>query len=376
MDPPRKTEIEVSLFGPGYGECIAIHIGSGEWIIIDSCINPHSKQPAALDYLSALGQDPSQCVRLIVATHWHDDHIGGMAKLLEACSSAIFCCSGALEPRNFVELAYAYGNKSILWHSSGVSEFYQILEHLKKRTKENKGAPYSPKWANADKTIWKRKGDEANSVHPVTVTSLSPSDAELTISFRDISKLIPAEGELKGRLPRPTPNHTSVALWVEIAKRPLLLLGADLEETSNPHTGWSVIVSSTTRPSGKAEIFKIPHHGSKTGHSAAVWESLVDEKPIALLTPFRLGSNRLPTRSDIARILDFTTNAFSSSDGTEKSVRRERLVERALQGVVRNIRPALPKFGHVQLRFEDGTSRDSWKPTLLEGACHLESVQP
>jgi len=37
MQKPEKDEIEVSIFGPGYGECIVIHIGNNEWVVID-CI--------------------------------------------------------------------------------------------------------------------------------------------------------------------------------------------------------------------------------------------------------------------------------------------------------------------------------------------------
>jgi hypothetical protein len=52
-----------------------------------------------------------------------------------------------------------------------------------------------------------------------------------------------------------------------------LLLGADLEETGEEDTGWSVIVASTERPHGKASIFKIPHHGSETAHHDAQYGS-------------------------------------------------------------------------------------------------------
>jgi len=37
MKQVRPDELEVSVFGPGYGESLAIHLGLGSWIIIDSC---------------------------------------------------------------------------------------------------------------------------------------------------------------------------------------------------------------------------------------------------------------------------------------------------------------------------------------------------
>ncbi|MBN1875905.1 MAG: hypothetical protein JXA33_16905 [Anaerolineae bacterium] len=52
--PPAPDELEISVFGPGYGESILVHVGAGNWILVDSCLDPVSKQPAALTYLDTL----------------------------------------------------------------------------------------------------------------------------------------------------------------------------------------------------------------------------------------------------------------------------------------------------------------------------------
>lgn len=88
---PSSDEIEVSLLGPGFGEAVVAHLGLGNWALIDSCLTPEG-EPAGLEYLEILGVDPADVV-LIVASHWHDDHIGGMAKLVQACSNARFAYS-------------------------------------------------------------------------------------------------------------------------------------------------------------------------------------------------------------------------------------------------------------------------------------------
>jgi hypothetical protein len=51
LTPPVPDELELSVFGRGYGEAICIHLGDGDWILIDSCINPATRRPAALSYL-------------------------------------------------------------------------------------------------------------------------------------------------------------------------------------------------------------------------------------------------------------------------------------------------------------------------------------
>ena len=37
VDPPASDVFEVSIFGPGKGESIVVHIGNGRWIVVDSC---------------------------------------------------------------------------------------------------------------------------------------------------------------------------------------------------------------------------------------------------------------------------------------------------------------------------------------------------
>ena len=71
---PSPDEIEVTLFGPGYGEAIAVHLGEGTWLLVDSCIDPVSRAPASGTYLEQIGVSVNQ-VLAIVASHWHDDHV-------------------------------------------------------------------------------------------------------------------------------------------------------------------------------------------------------------------------------------------------------------------------------------------------------------
>jgi hypothetical protein len=57
VSPPEIDELEVSLFGPGFGESIVLHLGDGKWIIVDSCLRPGYELPAPLTYLIQLGID-------------------------------------------------------------------------------------------------------------------------------------------------------------------------------------------------------------------------------------------------------------------------------------------------------------------------------
>ncbi len=53
IGPPSPDQIEVCIFGPNYGECVLIHLGSANWIVIDSCI--YEAEPVLVAYFRALG---------------------------------------------------------------------------------------------------------------------------------------------------------------------------------------------------------------------------------------------------------------------------------------------------------------------------------
>ena len=120
---PGANELELTLLGPGYGESVILHLGNGEWAIIDSCLDSDGR-PGALRYLDDIGVDPAENVVLIVASHWHDDHIRGLANLLQLCPRARFCCAaalcrkeflgyvGALEGRHMSSVGYALGRRT------------------------------------------------------------------------------------------------------------------------------------------------------------------------------------------------------------------------------------------------------------------------
>lgn len=93
---PENDELEITLFGSGYGESVVVHIGDGKWIIVDSSINRDTRKPAALEYLEGIDVDVSSQVKGVVVTHWHDDHIRGISEIAKKCSSAKFCISAAL----------------------------------------------------------------------------------------------------------------------------------------------------------------------------------------------------------------------------------------------------------------------------------------
>jgi hypothetical protein len=361
---PAPDEVEISLFGPGYGECILIHPGDGYWIVVDSCIDPITFKPIALDYFDTIGVNPAVAVKEVIATHWHDDHIRGLGNVFKACKHAEFVCSDAINNKEFCEIVALYGHKIMTEIPSGVDEFRDVLEEMAIRAKES-GTMITPRWAIADAHLW-RSHLVAAGVDS-SLYSLSPSHAALVMSRLDIANLFPKLKEPKRRILPFSANHAAVVLWVSIGDLHAIL-GADLEERDE-QIGWSVILKSPTRPRGKASAFKIPHHGSENAHHPGVWKDLLDSKPVAFLSPHRKGSNILPTAEDVSRICSLTNSAYTTAETPHgKIIKRDKTVEKMIKQSGRVVRQIYTKCGHVRLRARQGAS---WKVDLFDGARHL-----
>ena len=276
---PETDEIEVTLIGPGYGECALIHIGKRRWVIVDSCLDGYG-QPAALAYLSDLGLNPSEVVCLVVATHWHDDHIRGMRHVVEMCGDAAFCCASALTEADFLSALAALEGSPATSNGSGARELYEVFSLLAEESR-------SRSFAISNRVILSRDG--------CTIWSLSPSDRAFEAFLSRIGSHVPKVLEAKRRVPTLTPNEASVVLFIKVDQT-AVLLGADLERR-----GWQDILDNGQPLDSKASVFKVPHHGSEDAHEDRVWTEMLCESPIAAIAPWRRGRAALPTETDIRR---------------------------------------------------------------------------
>lgn len=312
-NPPGTSEIELTLLGPGYGESVILHLGDGEWAIIDSCLDSDGR-PGALRYLDEIGVDPAENVSLIVASHWHDDHIRGMANLVQLCPRAQFCCAAALCSEEFLVYVGALERRHLSSSGSGLREMYGVFSHLGEIAKT------APIHAIANRVLFSNK--------TCTVSSLSPDDSVLGRFLKSVGQLVPDRGENKSRVRDLSPNEASVALWID-AKEFALLLGADLEKE-----GWRSIVVDGARPFGKASAFKVAHHASENAHEQRVWDEMLETDTFAVIAPWRLGGKILPKIDDAARILRATNNAWiTNADLSSPSKPRHsnRVVEKTLR---------------------------------------------
>jgi len=354
---PKPNEFEISIFGPGIGECLVCHIGNNKWLIVDSCLHPDTKKPMALEYLKSIGVDPTESVELVIITHWHADHIGGASQIVAECSEARICYPAALLEHEFLSFLSAYSGSDITpvldQKTSATREFASIVVTLKKNCESNesyKGEYLSPIVNNT--LIFEEKTDDFT----ISIRSLSPSSKSYHDSIQLFaSKMMPKVKELRNVVPMPEQNDNSIVLWVQVNDT-CLLLGADLEETKDLYTGWSAIVNSKQRPNQKATIFKIPHHGSENGHSDDVWNKMINESHISLLTSKIGGRGAIPKESDIERIKNYSPNLFCTKVPKGIKIKRDNTVEKMYNSIVKNRHILNGKIGQIQMRFSNSSS--------------------
>lgn len=337
-----------------------VHLTYGDWLIVDSCAVPATGRSAALTYLEALQIDPSSAVRLIVASHWHDDHTRGLAGIVRECSASRFACSVALGSSEARALLATFSGAPPKV-ARGTAEFWEAYQHL-----DQTGRPV--RYTGAFQVLHRRQ--RADDVPEVVVTSLSPSDAAVGEALKAIVAAQPTDGTLRGFLPWPNPNFNAVVLAVDVGDLKILL-GADLEITSGA-TGWSAIVDDDRRSHWQADIFKVPHHGSPGAHYEPVWRHMLVPNPIALLTPFRKGRTPLPSPRGKRLICLSTDRAFiSSPERSQRALPRPRAAERTLDEADIRVRPRERPLGHIRARRRVGDDGD-WAVELFNGAAKLD----
>lgn len=358
--PPADGEVEISVFGPGRGESVVVHIGGGEWIIVDSCMNLQDRTNPALTYLADIGVDVASQVKLVVGTHAHDDHINGLASIFEASSSARLVIASAATSEEFLAQVESDLDVETQLRIRIRNEYKRLLDEVDRR-------PRPGLLAYPGRDLWLRK--EVGAVPAARVRSLSPSD-EATARAKRILASGLAKASDRRRLSTADPNEFAIALWIEVGDV-TVLLGADLEN-GPAMCGWQAVLDEFT-PDEAASLFKVPHHGSPNAHHDEVWAHLLEPGPVAILAPYRAGQTPRPAPDDIARILSLTSDAYITADPKKPVPKGVRRAARKLTTVARTVSDPWGIPGQVRARREIGAV--GWTIELYKPARALQDAR-
>lgn len=348
---PSADVAEVTVFGPGFGEAIAVHVGDGNWLLVDSCKSPQSGEPASLEYLDKIGV-PRANIRAIIASHWHDDHIRGLANIVKGCPNADLHISAAFDKKEASAFLSAYGGRSAAMHTGGAKELFNAVSLVD-----------SPLLVQQRTLIW----DGSVQGRKMRAVAYSPTPAALSQSLAHMVQYIPSPHSPINHAPSELkPNLEAIVISLDLGGDGILL-GSDLEDHGK--NGWSAVVSNGWCVGNqKASLYKVSHHGSITGHHEEIWTKLLSTAPASTMTPFIHGSNNLPTVDDRRRIIGLSSDAFISSNGSKRPQLDAHLKKR-MGALANKLKPVNSGFGVVRLRKKLGTK--DWVPEIFGQAARL-----
>lgn len=342
--------MEVSIFGPGKGEAIAVHLGNGDWLTVDSCRDVGTGEHPVLRYFEAVGVDVATQLKMVVATHAHDDHMNGIGELFSAAKAATFVSSNAVHSRELYALVETDAEISRQTGVAVRSEFRSVLQEVKSRGRSTTGLKPLIH-AIEQLSLWSRASTK--DISGAQVLALSPSHESVTNAWDYIAEGTARAGQLK-RLSAADPNALAIALWVKLGDV-AVLLGADL--LNGPAgCGWEAVLA-THKETG-ASLYKVPHHGSSTSHHPQVWDQLLLEDVLSLVAPYRAGVKPIPDPQDIERIVSRSSSAYITALPRQPAPTSQvRATRTSLLGVASNVREPDGRSGHVRARWDLAQSK-------------------
>ena len=292
---PNADQFQVVVLGRGVGESILLHVGDGQWVVVDSFMlrEPDgARVPAALYYLDSIGVSRDQIVA-VVMSHFDVDHVRGAADVFQAAATdAALVLSGAMAVREFLaqlRLADRPGRGG----DAGLTELRALIEVLE--------APSNCRRlerCRRDQFIL-RKLESQGSV-PVFTYGMAPSEDTIGDFSGQLAPVI--DGPLPSSLPRPLLNRASAALHVQVGNVAALLCG-DLEEDPRVGCGQRGWAGAMLPPNGvPATLVKLGHHGSNNGDHDDIWTRLAAAQCVTATAPFAAQPEPLPRGTDVARV--------------------------------------------------------------------------
>lgn len=287
-DKPSCGTPQIIVAGTGYGECILVHLGNNKYVMIDSFINPDTKNPVAIDYLEKIGLSIGNIIG-IICSHWDDDHIRGVSEVASKLKGINVGIPVIFTERELDKIREYLGYTEASSDEVRMNEFTKLLELNDEDAIELRHCV--PQRQLFSQEIGNKE---------VIVETLSPSDKQYRNFINQL--VMPKEGDSMQSIDF-TNNSISVVSIIKFRDK-CCLFGGDLE---NGHNEWNGIINNYNHP--KAEIFKIPHHGSENGFSKDVWKQIVDN-PISVITRFNRGKVRLPQDEQVEIIRGKSRKVF------------------------------------------------------------------
>jgi beta-lactamase superfamily II metal-dependent hydrolase len=332
-----NDRLHIVVFGPGYGESVAVYVPDGGWLICDSLSSAHGSTdlvPAA-----ELLTSRQERAAALILTHPHDDHVAGFDRLVQRFAEG------------------PVGRVGIELPEDGFTERDDASLVLATSNRAKALAAISSHWQRYPDAKWEMSADDPPlQLGPATVEVLHPDDAYVQ----------------RGR-PDPTqaPNAYSTPLLICWAQT-RILLGADL-----PNAQWTdVLAKEREQELADHHGLKAPHHGSTKSLPDALLRA-GDRDRLVVLAPWQRGGNLLPKlgeKGGIAWLLARRSAVSLTSPGRALRAELARPVSISDFTAAIDRRPLPGGVGSVELKHSYDPD-ESWVAATFNRRGDLEAVE-
>ena len=309
---PEPDELEITTLGPGKasGESIVVHLGDGDWMIVDSCKSGDLVLP--LYYLKKIGVGYDKVSR-VVCTHWHTDHVRGLPKVLTECKNAqLFMAPVSDHKGNLNRILKLAGAETIN------SKVWNIADACVKALSENKRP--GPEYLFKNAPVFTPKPG------PVEMSAIGPSDEMFNRFMASLANVNPDNPQVS-QIEDLDGNLCCLALAINFHGQKILL-GGDMEtgrcdeynfsicETQcaeHEDIGWCAAIDSIAyKANVNYNMVKLPHHSSENSHCPKMWKTAMTD-PIAVTTAFQnTQSENHPRKAMLKEYMKYCTKLYTT----------------------------------------------------------------
>jgi len=327
--PWPEDRLAIVLFGPGFGESVAVRSPDGRWLVVDSLRDPvRERNPALATMIDDEGQP-----ELLILSHPHEDHANGFPQLIERQTAGRV---GA------VARPPAAGRDPLRDPDAGAA--------LRRGRARLALAAIQARWEAAPSSRWPLVAGEQATLGPLSVEVLAPREALVSTPPSNV-------------------NAMSVAVRIRWEET-VVLLGGDLTTLE-----WGRVDGRIHL--GAHALFKVAHHGSRRSQHNRLSDP-VNSQRVWLLAPWTLAGHHLPRLEDdrdLGRLLrrvgtvELTSSPVTLRGEASRPIARTellRLVERSTFG-----------GSDLVLEYDDEprSSETAWTAALLTRDGDVEEIR-
>jgi len=415
LTPPDADEVEITLIGgtAGYGESVVVHLGNGVWAVVDSCVNAFNGDCAPLSYLKEFykEEEVANHLKYVVCTHWHEDHIKGMTKLIDACSrQAVFVLSCADDREKYIyemlEGCEYTGSSRKLKELSDSMDLANRKSISIKRVEQDKmifniegvqcfalsPSPqeiekFEQEIANALLTYHKSlvQISQLKTIDPAKIEDAEDIEGSVIEKFAGlISEKIDEEPISSEKVDNllsykdahgVEPNERCVAMLLSFNGHHVIL-GADLEydESKSPESGWQSVANCDCLHDVEANLFKIPHHGSHTGYYKYFIDKYIKSDAVSKLSSWYLGGYTLPKHDMLVRYFGHSKNLYITTTSLlgKKNKEKDKTIRGIMNDTTEEIHEFKPTLGIIRSRMKKTAIEDMWQTVCFGSAQKIE----